>query len=165
MGGEGGKEGRGIFNGAGVVWTSLCSCSSSSSSLDVKVPQIQFIDRVLACSCATEAFDAKNASMVVVCAAKESSDNIGLVELDEDGKEQIVGAIKDGQSGADVWVDVAVIMQRQVQQEERDRKRRKRKKTEKERGEDGRGETRQEQIKRADERQDEKEERRNYDFS
>ena len=34
--------------------------------------------------------------------------------MDEDGKEPILDAIQDG--GADVWVDVVVIMQRQVRQ-------------------------------------------------
>ena len=101
--------------------------------LDVKVPQIQFIDRVLACSCATEAgthsancaeecgdsagavedcVDTKNACDDSVCAAEESGDN-GLIELDEDVEEQILDAILDG-LGANIWIDVAVIMQRQV---------------------------------------------------
>ena len=74
--------------------------------LELKVAQIQFIDRVL-CSCATEAgtrsancvedcgvsagavqehVDTKNASDDFVCAAEESRDN-GLIE--EDVKEQI----------------------------------------------------------------------------
>ena len=101
--------------------------------LDVKVPQIQFIDRVLACSCATEVgthsancaeecgdsagalqkrADTKNACDDFVCAAEESGDN-GLIELDEDVEEQILDAILDG-LGASIWVDVAVRMQRQV---------------------------------------------------
>ena len=101
--------------------------------LDVKVRQIQFIDRVLACSCATEVgthsancaeecgdsagavqerVDTKNACDDFVCAAEESGDN-GLIELDEDVEEQILDAFLDG-LGANIWVDVAVIMQRQV---------------------------------------------------
>ena len=53
--------------------------------------------------------DTKNAFDELVCAAEESGDN-GLVVLDEDVKEQISDAIKDG-LGADYD---AVIMQRQV---------------------------------------------------
>ena len=101
--------------------------------LDVKVPQIQFIDRVLACSCATDpgthsancaeecgdsagavedCVDTKNACDDSVCAAEESGDN-GLIELHQDVEEQILDAILDG-LGANIWIDVAVNMQRQV---------------------------------------------------
>ena len=55
-----------------------------------------------------ERVDTKNAFDELVCAAEESGDN-GLVVLDEDVKEQILDAIKDG-LGADYD---AVVMQRQ----------------------------------------------------
>ena len=54
-------------------------------------------------------FDLKVRVDAIVCATKESGDNTGLIELDDDLKEQILDAINDGM-GADMWVDVVVIM-------------------------------------------------------
>ena len=91
-------------------------CSRSSSSTECAeacTHSANCADDRGECSGAVlERVDAKNAFDVHVCAADESGDN-GLIEFGEDGKEQFLDAIKDGW-GADIWVSVAVNMQRQV---------------------------------------------------
>ena len=84
---------------------SSLQCATEAGSHSAKLcPRLRSFRRC--CS------DTKNAFDDFVCAAEESGDN-GLVELDEDVKEQILDAIKDG-LGADIWVEVAMNMQRQV---------------------------------------------------
>ena len=57
-------------------------------------------DRGECCGAVLERVDVKNAIDVYVCAAEESGDN-GLIELDEDGKEQFLGCgLPDVQNAA-----------------------------------------------------------------